>query len=22
MAETKIVVGPQPFSVGEEYPWL
>lgn len=22
MAETKIVVGPQAFSVGEEYPWL
>ena len=22
MAETKIVVGPQPFSVGEEYPRL
>ena len=22
MAETKIVIGPQPFSVGEEYPWL
>lgn len=22
MAETKIVVGPQMFSVGEEYPWL
>ena len=22
MAETRIVVGPAPFSVGEEYPWL
>lgn len=22
MCETRIIVGPAPFSIGEEYPWL